>query len=95
MLPCHQCGRAEKVLQHTHMMVERAFSQTLGDAELATELGYQLVLQGRTKEAIKRYQTAMSLDESSVSALIGKKSFIVYLSKLYKIYKMGHSVSET
>ncbi|KAI4887077.1 hypothetical protein NFI96_013965, partial [Prochilodus magdalenae] len=65
------CGRAEKVLQHTHTMVERSFSQASGEAELATELGYQLVLQGRTKEAIKWYQTAMSLDESSVSALIG------------------------
>uniref|UniRef100_A0A8B9LA54 Tetratricopeptide repeat domain 21B n=1 Tax=Astyanax mexicanus TaxID=7994 RepID=A0A8B9LA54_ASTMX len=65
------CGRAEKVLQHTHTMVERAFSQASGDADLATELGYQLVLQGKTKEAIKWYQTAMSLDESSVSALTG------------------------
>uniref|UniRef100_A0A8B9LC89 Tetratricopeptide repeat domain 21B n=1 Tax=Astyanax mexicanus TaxID=7994 RepID=A0A8B9LC89_ASTMX len=62
---------AEKVLQHTHTMVERAFSQASGDADLATELGYQLVLQGKTKEAIKWYQTAMSLDESSVSALTG------------------------
>lgn len=43
-----------------------------GDAELATELGYQLVLQGRVKEAIKWYKTAITLDESSVSALIGK-----------------------
>uniref|UniRef100_A0AAR2L5L3 Tetratricopeptide repeat protein 21B n=1 Tax=Pygocentrus nattereri TaxID=42514 RepID=A0AAR2L5L3_PYGNA len=65
------CGRAEKMLQHTYTMVERSFSQASRDAELATELGYQLVLQGRTKEAIKWYQTAMSLDESSVSALIG------------------------
>uniref|UniRef100_A0AAR2JAV8 Tetratricopeptide repeat protein 21B n=1 Tax=Pygocentrus nattereri TaxID=42514 RepID=A0AAR2JAV8_PYGNA len=71
ILCCVQCGRAEKMLQHTYTMVERSFSQASRDAELATELGYQLVLQGRTKEAIKWYQTAMSLDESSVSALIG------------------------
>ncbi|KAI2660900.1 Tetratricopeptide repeat protein 21B [Labeo rohita] len=65
------CGRAEKVLQHTHRMVERAFSQASSDSELATEMGYQLVLLGRVKEAMKWYKTAMTLDESSVSALIG------------------------
>uniref|UniRef100_A0A673N3L1 Tetratricopeptide repeat protein 21B-like n=1 Tax=Sinocyclocheilus rhinocerous TaxID=307959 RepID=A0A673N3L1_9TELE len=66
-----QCGRAEKVLQHTHRMVERAFAQASSDSELATEMGYQLVLLGRVKEAMKWYKTAMTLDESSVSALIG------------------------
>lgn len=55
--------------------MERAFSMASGDAELATELGYQLVLQGRAKEAMKWYKTAMTLDESSVSALIGKNLF--------------------
>ncbi|XP_076851637.1 tetratricopeptide repeat protein 21B [Brachyhypopomus gauderio] len=65
------CGRSEKVLQHTHALVERAFSRASGSAEMATELGYQLRLQGRTKEAMKWYKTAMALDESSVSALIG------------------------
>uniref|UniRef100_A0A673NGC3 Tetratricopeptide repeat protein 21B-like n=1 Tax=Sinocyclocheilus rhinocerous TaxID=307959 RepID=A0A673NGC3_9TELE len=67
-----QCGRAEKVLQHTHRMVERAFAQASSDSELATEMGYQLVLLGRVKEAMKWYKTAMTLDESSVSALIGE-----------------------
>ncbi|XP_048050611.1 tetratricopeptide repeat protein 21B isoform X1 [Megalobrama amblycephala] len=65
------CGRAEKILQHTHRMVERAFTQASGDSELATEMGYQLVLLGRVKEAMKWYKTAMTLDESSVSALTG------------------------
>uniref|UniRef100_A0A672KXE1 Tetratricopeptide repeat protein 21B-like n=1 Tax=Sinocyclocheilus grahami TaxID=75366 RepID=A0A672KXE1_SINGR len=65
------CGRAEKVLQHTHRMVERAFAQASSDSELATEMGYQLVLLGRVKEAMKWYKTAMTLDEGSVSALIG------------------------
>ena len=52
-------------------MVERAFSVAAGDSDLATELGYQMVLQGRIKEAMKWYKTAMTLDETSVSALIG------------------------
>lgn len=67
-----QCGRAEQILQQTHSMVERAFSHASSESDLATELGYQLVLQGRLKEAMKWYKTAMTLDESSVSALMGK-----------------------
>uniref|UniRef100_A0A6Q2X1F0 Tetratricopeptide repeat domain 21B n=1 Tax=Esox lucius TaxID=8010 RepID=A0A6Q2X1F0_ESOLU len=56
---------------NTHNMVDRAFSQAQGDSDLATELGYQLVLLGRIKEALKWYKTAMTLDETSVSALTG------------------------
>lgn len=52
-------------------MVERAFSVASGDSDFATELGYQMVLQGRVKEAMKWYKTAMALDETSVSALTG------------------------
>lgn len=65
------CGRAEKILQLTHALVEKAFSLASGDSELATELGYQLILLGRVKEAVKWYKTAMTLDETSVSALTG------------------------
>lgn len=42
------------------------------NAEFATELGYQMILQGKEKEALKWYKTAMTLDETSVSALTGK-----------------------
>uniref|UniRef100_A0A668AXT2 Tetratricopeptide repeat domain 21B n=1 Tax=Myripristis murdjan TaxID=586833 RepID=A0A668AXT2_9TELE len=66
-----QCGRNEKVIEQTHRMVERAFSLASADSDLATELGYQMVLQGKTKEAMKWYKTAMTLDETSVSALTG------------------------
>lgn len=52
-------------------MVERALSLAPGDSDLATELGYQMVLLGRTKEAMKWYKTAMTLDETSVAALTG------------------------
>lgn len=37
------------VIQQNHTMVDKAFSQAQGDAYLATELRYQLVLQGRIK----------------------------------------------
>lgn len=52
-------------------MVDRAFALAPGDSDLATELGYQMVLQGRTKEALKWYKIAMTLDETSVAALTG------------------------
>uniref|UniRef100_A0A8C8JG91 Tetratricopeptide repeat domain 21B n=1 Tax=Oncorhynchus tshawytscha TaxID=74940 RepID=A0A8C8JG91_ONCTS len=68
---CREGDITEKVIQQTHIMVDRAFSQAQGDSDLATELGYQLVLQGRIKEAMKWYKTAMTLDETSVSALTG------------------------
>lgn len=66
-----QCGRNEKLIEQTFRMVDRAFALASGDSDLATELGYQMVLQGRTKEALKWYKTAMTLDETSVAALTG------------------------
>ncbi|XP_040296219.1 tetratricopeptide repeat protein 21B [Bufo bufo] len=65
------CERNQLILQQTQTMVERAVNLAPHDATFATELGYQLVLQGRVKEALKWYKAAMSLDESSVSALTG------------------------
>ena len=43
-----------------------------GTASYMTELGYQLILQGKIKDAMKCYRNAMKLDETSVSALTGK-----------------------
>lgn len=51
--------------------MERAFSLTTQNADIATELGFQMVLQGKIKEAVKWYKTAMALDETSVPALTG------------------------
>ncbi|XP_069558598.1 tetratricopeptide repeat protein 21B [Brachyistius frenatus] len=66
------CGRNEKVIEQTFRMVERAFSVAPGDSDLATELGYQMVLQGRIKDAMKWYNTAIgNKDQTSVSALTG------------------------
>lgn len=49
------------------------------NAEFATELGYQMILQGKVKEALKWYQTAMTLDETSVSALTGKVLNLLFI----------------
>uniref|UniRef100_A0A8B9PB49 Tetratricopeptide repeat protein 21B n=1 Tax=Apteryx owenii TaxID=8824 RepID=A0A8B9PB49_APTOW len=65
------CGRNQLILQHTQTLVERAFGLASDNAEFATELGYQMILQGKVKEASKWYKTAMTLDETSVSALTG------------------------
>lgn len=66
-----KCGRNEKVIEQTFRMVERAFTVASKDSDFATELGYQMVLQGRIREAMKWYKTAMTLDETSVAALTG------------------------
>ncbi|POI31442.1 hypothetical protein CIB84_004807, partial [Bambusicola thoracicus] len=66
-----ECGRNQLILQHTQTLVERAFNLDSDNAEFATELGYQMILQGKVKEALKWYKTAMTLDETSVSALTG------------------------
>ncbi|MEQ2286983.1 Tetratricopeptide repeat protein 21B [Ameca splendens] len=66
------CGRNEKVIEQTSRMVERAYSMASGDPDLATELGYQMVLQLRIKEAMKWYKIAITNKEkTSVSALTG------------------------
>ncbi|XP_047456224.1 tetratricopeptide repeat protein 21B [Mugil cephalus] len=66
------CARNVKVIEQTFRMVERAFSLASGDSDLATELGYQMTLQGRIKEAMKWYKTAITnRDQTSVSALTG------------------------
>uniref|UniRef100_A0A8B9G8L9 Tetratricopeptide repeat domain 21B n=1 Tax=Amazona collaria TaxID=241587 RepID=A0A8B9G8L9_9PSIT len=66
-----KCGRDQLILQHTQTLVERAFDLASDNAEFATELGYQMILQGKVKEALKWYKTAMRLDETSVPALTG------------------------
>uniref|UniRef100_A0A8C8SD14 Tetratricopeptide repeat domain 21B n=1 Tax=Pelusios castaneus TaxID=367368 RepID=A0A8C8SD14_9SAUR len=65
------CGRNQLILQQTQILVERAFDLASDDSEIATELGYQMILQGKVKEALKWYKTALVLDETSVSALTG------------------------
>ncbi|XP_064419793.1 tetratricopeptide repeat protein 21B [Latimeria chalumnae] len=65
------CGRNQLILKQTQALADRAFSMSSHDAQLATELGYQVILQGKTKEAVKWYKTAMTLDETSICALTG------------------------
>ncbi|NXO03695.1 TT21B protein, partial [Rhinopomastus cyanomelas] len=65
------CGRNQLILQHTQTLVERASELSSNNTEFATELGYQMILQGKVKEAVKWYKAAMTMDETNVSALMG------------------------
>ncbi|XP_064019914.1 tetratricopeptide repeat protein 21B isoform X2 [Pogoniulus pusillus] len=65
------CGRNQLILRHTQTLVERAADLAPDNSEIATELGYQMILQGKVKEALMCYKNAMTLDETSISALTG------------------------
>lgn len=65
------CGRNDLVLQQTLTLVERARSHAPNNAEYQTELGNQLILHLRIREAMRAFRTAMKLDETSVPALTG------------------------
>ncbi|XP_062043519.1 tetratricopeptide repeat protein 21B [Lepus europaeus] len=65
------CGRSQPILQKTQTLLERAFRLSPQQSKFATELGYQMILQGKVKEASKWYKTAITLDETSVPALTG------------------------
>ncbi|XP_076366451.1 LOW QUALITY PROTEIN: tetratricopeptide repeat protein 21B-like [Tachypleus tridentatus] len=65
------CGRNKLVLQHSYNLAERAANNDPSNADYATELGYQCLLQGKVKDALKFYRNATDLDEGSVSALLG------------------------
>ncbi|XP_036900451.1 tetratricopeptide repeat protein 21B [Sturnira hondurensis] len=65
------CGRNQLILQKMQTLVERAFSLNSQQSEYATELGYQMLLQEKIKEASKWYKVAINLEETNIAALIG------------------------
>ncbi|KAM7105392.1 tetratricopeptide repeat protein 21B [Molossus nigricans] len=65
------CGRNQLILQKTQTLLERAFSLTPQQPEYAIELGYQMLLQEKIKEAWKWYNIAINLEETNITALIG------------------------
>nr|XP_006812059.1 PREDICTED: tetratricopeptide repeat protein 21B-like [Saccoglossus kowalevskii] len=68
---CRACGRNTLVLQQTYTLMERALGLDNMNSEYATEAGYELLLQGKVRDAMKLYRNAMKLDETSVAALTG------------------------
>lgn len=68
---CRICGRNQLVLQQTYTLMERCVQQSPDTAEYVNELGFQLLLQGKIKDAMRCYRNAMKMDETSVAALTG------------------------
>ncbi|XP_070546763.1 tetratricopeptide repeat protein 21B-like [Ptychodera flava] len=68
---CRVCGRNTLVLQQTFTLMERALGLDNLNSEFATEAGYEMLLQGKARDAMKCYRNAMKLDETSVPALTG------------------------
>lgn len=65
------CSRNKLILSSSFKMVEKAVQILPNSSEFITELAYQNLLQGKTKEALKYYKSASKINESSVRALIG------------------------
>lgn len=59
------------VLQQTYALQEKAVSLQNTNSEYLNELGMQMFIQGRIKDALKCYRNAMKYDETSVAALTG------------------------
>ena len=53
-------------------MAERAVSLDNTNSDYVTELGYELLMLGKTRDSLKCYRNAMKLDETSVAALTGQ-----------------------
>lgn len=60
-------------------MQERAVTIDNTNADYVTELGFELLLQGRVRDAMKCYRNAMKLDETSVAALTGQIFYLLHL----------------
>ncbi|XP_065941511.1 tetratricopeptide repeat protein 21B isoform X3 [Magallana gigas] len=65
------CGRNALVLQQTYTLVERSVQQDSENTEYINELGFQLLLQGKVKDAMKCYRNAMKINDTSVQSLTG------------------------
>lgn len=65
------CCRNEDILNCTMLFAEKASQLMPSSADYQTELGYQAILLGRSKEAVKHFRAATKLDDSSMQALCG------------------------
>ncbi|XP_039211194.1 tetratricopeptide repeat protein 21A isoform X4 [Crotalus tigris] len=65
-------GKNQDILQEVSDFIKTACSKLLStDARFANELGYQLIFQGKWKEASMWYRKAIDLDENTVDSLTG------------------------
>ncbi|XP_067824088.1 tetratricopeptide repeat protein 21B-like [Heptranchias perlo] len=76
------CGRNQTILEQTYNLVEHALDMAPADAQIAAELGFQLILQEKLRDAVKQYTDAMKLDESNIPALTGRIRAEILLGQL-------------
>ncbi|GCC29261.1 hypothetical protein chiPu_0007699 [Chiloscyllium punctatum] len=82
VLVSRMCGRNQTVLDQTYNLVERSLYMAPTDAEIATELGFQLFLQDKLQDAVKQYTAAMKLSETNMPALTGRIQVEILLGHL-------------
>ncbi|XP_078085798.1 tetratricopeptide repeat protein 21B [Mustelus asterias] len=82
VLLSRMCGRNPNILDQTYGLVERSLYMAPTDAQIATELGFQLVLQDKLREAVKLYTDAMKLKETNMLALTGRIRAEILLGQL-------------
>lgn len=65
------CNRNEDILNCTMLFAEKAYQLSPMTTDYLTELGFQSILLGRYKEAVKHFRAATKVDDSSLQALCG------------------------
>lgn len=65
------CGRKKSILNRCMTLVEKACLLSPDNSDYTSELGYQLCLQGKYKEAFSTYQQAAGYDEGNMEPLYG------------------------
>lgn len=65
------CGRNKSVLEETLLFVQNAIHLDQNNAEYITEAGFQCLLQGKIKDGLRYFKSAMKVENSSITALIG------------------------
>lgn len=71
LAPTRLSGRQPLILQQTRELLARAMDLQPGNPTYLNELGYQLVLGNKIRDATNAYKDAMKLDETSVASLNG------------------------
>lgn len=65
------CNRNKQILAETYNMLEKSVYLSSDNVNNLIEFGYQCILQGKIKEAIKYFKTASKSDKTSFDALLG------------------------
>lgn len=65
------CGRYKPVLEETFLFAQKAVQLDPNSSEYVTETGFQCLLQGKIKDALRYFKSATKVQNSSTFALVG------------------------